>query len=613
MINIIQASNFSHEFNKVISFDSESIREKTKLKDVKEIQSFYNCDFYDGNKHYYTENANDILNIIEDLKTEYRKITIIAHNWKYDLRISGLLNYVLKDTFLNLENTIRILDNIIYISFQSRNHNYQINFLDTLNYFHSSLHKLAEMYNLHKEKMDEYNLEPDLWNKILRLSGKSRVQKDTELLYMVFENFLKMNFNYGISIASTSFNTFKNKFLNDKITYDLELNPIIDQLYRGGICYQYRKANLEDLKVLDINSLYPYVMSNNYYSIKFHKDVEKSEFDNIYEDQLNNSYNYILNVDYIGEKRNPILTKYDNKLITFSQNKNQWITGKEYIALIDNGYSVIINEAKEFHSKNIFKEFIEYYYKLRLENKQNDGMSYFLKILMNSLYGKFGQHKGHSELIEIDKLDDNVRAIVLFNQDKDRITVNGKAYSIYDNFVSVMSTGEIKYNPIISSEITANARLINYDYQKMIGLENIYYTDTDSFFVLKNLAIPEILIGNELGKLKVEKQGIFTIYGNKDYFYYSQFGDNFMTGIKTTNKGIPSNSEYIGENKYRIERFDTLKTKHNRNQVYVNVIEKSLAREYSKSIPTDDYFIQFKDINDYELRKELLINEKRLK
>ena len=44
------------------------------------------------------------------------------------------------------------------------------------------------------------------------------------------------------------------------------------------------------------------------------------------------AYNYLVNVDYLGEGYSPIYSKLDNKLIPFLSS-NEWITGNELLSL----------------------------------------------------------------------------------------------------------------------------------------------------------------------------------------------------------------------------------------------------------------------------------------
>ena len=217
---------------------------------------------------------------------------------------------------------------------------------------------------------------------------------------------------------------------------------------------------------------------------------------------------------------------------------------------------------------------------------------------MNSLYGKFGQNKGHSELILIDDIENKMIKEVIKESDSEKIIINGKTYSIYDNFVSVRTDNEVKYNPLIASEITANARLLNFTYSKIIGFNNLYYTDTDSFFTDKKL---DSFIGKELGQMKLEREGIFTIHAPKDYEFYGKCNKKDCKickdedGLHYTIKGV--NTDVYG-NTYVSRKWSGLKYKINNNMYieektqYLNRINKKM--KYIKGIG-----YEWNDYNEY--------------
>jgi len=161
-------------------------------------------------------------------------------------------------------------------------------------------------------------------------------------------------------------------------------------------------------------------------------------------------------------------------------------------------------------------------------------------------------------------------------------------------------------NPIhtfvgIASHVTAYARIYLYKLMKQAGKNNIYYCDTDSLFVNKKgeRKLKSYIHETVLGKLKLEKQPHeLRIYGLKDYI---------IDGIATL-KGIRKNAEKVGENKYKQEQFESLKTairKKHLNKPHVSYIIKTLKREYKKGIVTFSgrvkpfHFSWFHDLVDY--------------
>ncbi|GJV03534.1 DNA polymerase-like protein [Tanacetum coccineum] len=142
-------------------------------------------------------------------------------------------------------------------------------------------------------------------------------------------------------------------------------------------------------------------------------------------------------------------------------------------------------------------EFVGVYYseELKLEAKKsgNDALSYVYKILMNSLYGRFG--------------------------------INPKS-TITEGFPEELCSPNLR-------SITAYARIYMYPYTSR---EDCYYTDTDSVVLSKPL--PEEMISSSiLGLFKLEDkiaQGYFL--APKTYYYKSEKGKEIIKY-----KGLPKN------------------------------------------------------------------------
>ena len=585
-------------FYNIITFDTETFRNPIENG---EKLTFFNLDFYDGEQHYYSE-KNNFIDMLRYFKTKYKKYTVIAHNIGFDFRIVHFINNLMEDEFLNLKCKARLLDSVLYVKFTSNNDNYVIQFLDSKNYFPMSLEKLAKNFNLGKINIEEYDLDYEEWNLQLYKTGKIRVMTDTEILYKAMQSFINMGFNYGVSLASTSFNTFKKQYLKRIIYLDDEFINLSLDIYHGGIVMPYILSREKQLYDYDINSLYPYVMKNNLYSVSY--KGKENDYRWIYDDIKNKAYNYILKVRYRCTERSPIFVKHDNQLMPFLEGE-EYITGFEYLRLYENGYVQIL-EAYKFYNDDLFSEFIDYFYNKRLLGTGYEKL--FYKLIMNSLYGKFGQHKSKSEFIKIDKLEPYIKDIIDEYHYMDRIEIDGEFYSIYGNFVSKKIDLPVRYNPLIASEITANARMINYDYSKLFGFENVYYTDTDSFFTTST---KELLEGNELGKLKIQKKGLFSIYAPKDYEFYGKCDDEDCKickdgiALHRTIKGVKEPYKVI-DNEYINKKWSKIKYKENED-VYIESIKTTLQRLNKKMKYIDG--IGYEWLNKKEYNKYYGIND----
>ena len=584
MHNYLQITNKirSIDFGHIIASDTEAYRFSDNDN---EIQEFYNIGFYDGSEYIVNNSKGQGFSQMLKYVNKYKIITILFHNLTYDMQILGLMTFILDKKFYFLPLKRAILGNVNYISFGNKN--MTINFLDTTNYFHYKLSDMAKSMGMTKLNEENYTLKPEKWNQILEIEGNERVKVDCKILYDYFMQFLSnKDYAIGITAASTSFRTYKRDFLQDTIT--LPSDHIIPSLqsYRGGRCEPY-VINKEPVKLIDydINSLYPFVMKNNPYSVKFRREISGINFDKI----ENQEYNYLYNVDYSYSDqpdRLPIMVRNTHTLTQSYSATDVWLTSQEILAMYKQSDSILfrMRQGFEYHNDYIFTDFVDKFYGKRLI--ANAIEKQFIKLILNSLYGKFGQHQKITEFIPITDIDPVIQSLI---GDNERVKINGMTYTVHDKYVTVQTElPEHSYNnPLIASEITANARLYNFYIQQQIGFKHIYYTDTDSFFSNR-----EWLTGDKLGQLKIEKQGLFYIFNPKHYAYYD--GKNWLITLKGINQSKSKkftdlqlieynqshNTNYVEI--YNTNQFSTLKSNKEIGNVRVNQVVKGITLNHDK-------------------------------
>jgi hypothetical protein len=153
-------------------------------------------------------------------------------------------------------------------------------------------------------------------------------------------------------------------------------------------------------------------------------------------------------------------------------------------------------------------------YSLRKQYSKGTAMNLIAKLLMNSLYGKFGMKtemtkveviNNNPEILNkyLDKIGTNIVDII-HSDDKIILiyTLNKLSFKEADNHLehdAVFHTLDV--NIAIASAISAYAR-IKMSYFKNNPEFNLYNSDTDNIVIDKEL--PAHLVGNELGQLKLE-------------------------------------------------------------------------------------------------------------
>lgn len=575
--NYIKPEMFkNYEFGKIFSFDTEAL----KVVDEKGIEHQYlaNFSFYDGHTNYSGFTKDEMYNYLKQFSDEYSIITVICHNWKYDVKVSNMfynLIHGFDGTALKDFTVDKLLiDSIFFVKIKGNNK--IINLLDTTNYFRGiKVSDMAQSLGMKKTFTDmEYKItDNDLWNDLVRKNGIEMSNKDTMILYEYFMKFMGMkDIVHGISISHTAFNTYNRYYQHDLIVYPHLLDNIVKSLYRGARTEVYVKKDYVYNWVYDVNSLYPSVMYNNNYSYNF-INKPNLKIKDIDSDFINDSnYNFVFKCNIEFDKkytRLPLMVRIKDKLTQKYSVIEQWITGREYLECLNYG-NVDIKDFYMFKSKKLFKEYVDYFYKLRQSSKDYKD---FYKLMLNSLYGKFGQHVISTEIVPFEELDkDFVNLIKTLKME--RIKINDITYSIYNGFVSKLTDMGVKYNPIISAEITGDARLHNFKLQKQLGFKHVYYTDTDSFFIDYKLT-DKSLVNNELGNLKLEKEGYFKFNGAKDYEWLIDNNKHYKI------KGISKKAIKINDNEYEYFVFDKLKSK-NIDNVAVKKIRKKLKHVDNK-------------------------------
>jgi hypothetical protein len=160
----------------------------------------------------------------------------------------------------------------------------------------------------------------------------------------------------------------------------------------------------------------------------------------------------------------------------------------------------------------LFEDFVNTLFSARQLAKQQgrDGVSFVYKILMNSLYGRFGINPRSTitEICSKVRMDELIETSGFISGDK--LSSNKYLCSYwYDKFSELDSYWIPRLGAVqIAAAVTACARMYMYPF---ISWEDCHYTDTDSV-VLKTPLPPEYICSETLGKFKLEyKVKVFTL------------------------------------------------------------------------------------------------------
>jgi len=172
------------------------------------------------------------------------------------------------------------------------------------------------------------------------------------------------------------------------------------------------------------------------------------------------------------------------------------------------GYKFEILWGYTFKTGYIFTEYVDTLYKLRLEYPKSDPLNLIAKLLLNTLYGRFGMDDSFADMsilnqesyqkFEKDHAEDIINWINLDNNVL--IKYRTKTKDINTLLDNASETHNVSIG--IASAITAYARIHMSQFKNNPDY-NLFYTDTDSVYIDKPL--PDELVNSKvLGKMKLE-------------------------------------------------------------------------------------------------------------
>jgi hypothetical protein len=446
--------------------------------------------------------------------------------------------------------------------------------LDTLNYFRVSLAKLGESVGIPKLEMPPDNAPREQWDTYCR--------QDVAIICRAMQayfDFIKINDlgNYAITISSQAFNAYRHRFMQAPIFIDNN-QPALKLArdgYYGGRCEAFRIGRYTgQFYLLDINSMYPYVMAfNNYPTVL--KGVLRNPDLSIIKGLLK---------DYMAIARVTLDTnipaypaRVDGKLYFPIGKFETVLPDAELRYALSQGHIVSISEAAIYDCAPLFSGYVESLYDLRKKysSEGNTAFAYLTKLMLNSLYGKFGQRGQNWEDIgECPDDEFGIEEAIVAKTGERVVTrkIGGK--------VQRLSHAPESYNsyPAIAACVTSAARMRLWMIIQFAWPGNCYYCDTDS--IITNQAgykrLRPLIDNDKLGMLKLEKQGTeIQIIGAKHY--------SFDGKVKI--KGVSAKANHISDNEYEMEQFHSIKhglRYGHFERMYIEKITKSVAGQYDK-------------------------------
>jgi len=420
-----------------------------------------------------------------------------------------------------------------------------------------------------------------------QINWRKYMRQDVDTLAEVFiklesmYNKLGTSLSSNIGLASAAFEIMCKTCYSLSHKQYLPKDPSIIELVRsamyGGRVIAFKRyfnsSLVGDLLIcLDANSLYPSAMAIGTYPVghpekilsdeeaysiydKADKDGKKEPFlitndkmcNSLQKDKVSNykstlAPHYILTIKFsIPNIPQTIVPYKENGRMLYPTNGvyEGTYNDVDIREMLIDGYTIleVVNGIYWRKSERIFTNLIEYLYNQRsILKKAGDSMEYVYKILINAMYGKLMETIDSSSYFIHQDVD----------VPKSFVGISKKL----ENGQEELSMG-IK-NPIIrkpihlATYVTAYSRAIMNEYIRKIGIENIYYTDTDSLYVTKSaLEKSGVVTSTVLGGVKND-------YGEDVYISEAYFLDQkryFLQKIdnkKNAEDKYPISCKYVG-------------------------------------------------------------------
>ncbi len=535
--------------SKIITMDLETIL-------IDNVHVPYLLSWFDGSikKSYFINNLDPVTIDFEILRMINRAVTDICirkyNNYKiYFHNFSKFDGYFLVKYLAKIGNCDPIIHKGRIISLNFNYNDINITFKDSYLLLPSSLRKLGKSFNVETLKgifpyglsninyngevpefkyfnninIDEYNKYKDsfinkTWSfkveskKYCELDCISLFQILTKFNKLIFDRF-KLNINKYPTLPSLSFAIFRSQYLEDNSIHILsgDISNYIRQGYTGGACDMYipKPINNNKIYAYDVNSLYPFVMAENKLPIGnptyFSGDITKID---------KNAFGFFYcNITAPENLKHPIIQTHVKssegvRTIAPLGTWSDMVFSEEMYNAIKFGYKFEILWGYTFESDYVFTKFVNDLYKIRLDYPKSDPMNYIAKIILNSLYGRFGmddnfvisQIMNKEDYDKFEKLDIDNSIFDVIELD-DNLLVQAKNPKVELDTLLDNASETHNVNIAIAAAITAYARIHMSQFKNNNNF-NLYYSDTDSAYI--DSPLDEHLIGPKLGLMKLE-------------------------------------------------------------------------------------------------------------
>jgi len=479
--------------------------------------------------------------LVDRYARDHGRLVLVAHNWSYDLPV---LHF---DEWLSIKGwEIRKMhDRKPLFILRARRGEQSLLVLDNFNFFPGPLDDLGVSVGLPKIPVD------------FKSAGirqlEARAHRDVEIMVRAWIRWQDRCEADDLGPAPTTIsqhamNAYRHRFMPTKIyIHTREAATAIERAaYAGGRCdcLELGVVKRSPIYLLDVNSFYPSVMAHHAYPVKLAwsgQRVSPAGLGRIIEDHSAVA-TVTLETDrpwYPVRAREGLVFpvgRFDTALAT-----------PELDLALRYGHLAAVESAAVYEQADLFTDYVDHFYSVKTEaEKAGDAlMRQHAKLMLNTLYGKFGQRTGFWEVCG-PCTPGEIGAWEEYHGDDPTPTKYRKVAGTVQRLVPGGESFDAF--PAIAAHATSYGRVRLLELIEAAGWDHVYYFDTDGLFVdgtaLKRLR--PFMAPGTLGGLEIRAKGRrLTIWAPKHYE---------LDGERTV-KGIRRNAEDLGGGVYRQMRW----------------------------------------------------------
>ena len=464
----------------------------TDINDCR-VWAYAICEIGDTTNFIYGNNIEDFIKFCSNSKENYK---IWFHNLKFDCEY--IFSYLLNNGYEVIENKKDRRDKTftclisdmgqfysaeIYFKVGKKKVN-KVTIYDSLKVLNFSVDKIAKDFDLPIRKLEiDYKAKREKGH-ILTQEEVDYIRNDVTIMAMA----LKYLFDEGLTkmtIGSNALSYYKKNLKNflryfPILPYEIDMD--IRKSYKGGFTYLnecYKGKTTGEGLVLDVNSLYPSVMKYERLPfgdpLFFEGEYQKDILYPLYIQTLTCAFEIkegkiptIQLKNTLGFMPNEYIKTSNGELITMTLTNIDLELFKEHY----NIYEVTYHNGWKFKGIiGLFTDYIDYWTEKKIESKKSNNKVMYLisKLMLNSLYGKFG-------------LNPNVRGKFPYLDDEGIVKYYITPPAIRDSIyipTATFITSYARRKTIKTSQAIKDYTIKNYNKDFYI------YSDTDSIHLLK--------------------------------------------------------------------------------------------------------------------------------